>query len=385
MTDIIFVSTRDALDAACRVFEPLPWIAVDTEFQREQTYFSMLALVQIATPDSIYCIDPLAIDQLDSLGEILTRKTITKVFHAAGQDLEAVFHKLGIVPSPVFDTQVAAALLGLGEQLGYAALIRQLIRVELSKTQSRTDWMKRPLSDAQLRYAADDVRYLREVYPLMQDSLHRLGRAGWVENELLAVSDPALYAPSPETVWTMVRGAGKLGRKQLNILRHLAKWREHEAIKRNRPRRWILTDDVLLDLALQHPKDETELKAVRLLSGKTAKRHIATLLGLIAKALDEPQEEWPKSLNRERPSPREEATLDMLMAVVRLQADMNRLSAGQIAARGELLRLIRGERDLSLLGGWRKEIAGEIVLDVLQGKQLLKCQNGKVVLEKAPA
>ncbi|MBN1379117.1 MAG: ribonuclease D [Gammaproteobacteria bacterium] len=370
MDDVIYIEDQQALRDVCGQLCGCNWLAIDTEFIREKTYFPQLALIQITNTELIYCIDPLAIDDLSALYELLENPAITKVFHAASQDLEIFFHLRQCVPQPIFDTQVAASLLGLGEQIGYAALVEKVLNIELDKSHSRTNWMQRPLQSKQIRYAADDVRYLSRLYPLLYKKLEKLGRIDWMDSEVARLQNPATYKPDPPNCWQRVKGSGNLKRKPLNILRHLAAWREHQAMQANRPRRWILSDEVLINLATHQPMDRDQLLQVPLLDSKIAERHATDLLGLIDQAQNETEENWPAVRYRKKPSAQEEANLDLLMAVIHLRADEYRLSSTQITSRSELLKLLRGERDLPLLGGWRLKVAGQAILDTYQSKML---------------
>jgi ribonuclease D len=380
INDILYVDTAEKLNTACRAFSTQHWLAVDTEFIREKSYFAKLALIQIATANQIYCIDPLAVEDLGPLLDILEHHSAVKVFHAAGQDIETLFHQRGSLTTPIFDTQVAASLLGFGEQTGYAEIVRKLLDVTIDKRSVRTDWLKRPLSEMQIRYAADDVRYLSQIYPLLVEGLKAAGRLEWMADELTHLQDPSVVQPDPENAWARVKGAGKLNRRQRNVLRHLAAWREREAMKVDKPRKWIVSDDVIIDLALQLPDDAETLRANRRLSGKTLKRYTAKILAIIATARNAPEAQWPTLATGKRPTMREEAILDMLMAVVRIKAREHSLSPGQITTRHELLALIRGSTDLPLQKGWRSEIAGRTISSVLDGTTTLVCNDGTASL-----
>ena len=382
MSDIQYVVDRQALGIACDTLSTREWVAVDTEFVRERTYFSRLALVQLASEDCIFCVDPLAIDDLTALFDLLERRPVLKVFHAAGQDIETLFHLRGAVTTPVFDTQIAASLLGFGDQTGYAQVVEKLLGVSLDKSPARTDWMNRPLSRKQLAYAADDVRYLREIYPLLVDRLRAEGRLEWMADELAYLQDAANFRPDPPNAWTRVKGTGKLNRLQLNVLRHLADWRERQAMKIDKPRKWIVSDDALVNLAMQQPEDEKALLTVRLLSERTATRYADTLLGLIEKGRCDPEEMWPAVKLGKRPTSQEEATLDMLMAVVRIKAAEHRLSPGQITTRSELLKIMRGSQACPLQKGWRYDVAGDAVMKALEGTMTLVCRSGSASLRQ---
>lgn len=376
-----FVDTPEALDTLCRTLRGAKWLALDTEFIREKTYYPQLCLIQIAGDAEIACVDPLALDSIEPLCEVLEDPGITKVFHAAGQDLEIFYYLRGRLPTPVFDTQIAASLLGYGEQVGYAALVKAVLGVELDKSSARTDWARRPLQDRQIRYAVDDVHYLRDVYHRLHKRLSERGRLEWMEDDTRRLTDPDTYRVEPLSAWQRVRSAGKLKRRQLNVLKHLAAWRENRAAETNRPRRWILSDDIMFNLAAQQPADRPALERVRGLESKTAARHGDTLLSLIGKALAEPESEWPALPRAHKPTGEQEALADLLTAVVRLKAGEHELSPAQLAGRADLVSLARGERDVALLYGWRAKIAGRAVLDVLEGRLRLASREGRPVLE----
>lgn len=225
------------------------WVALDTEFMRERTYYPQLCLIQIAGPNELACVDPLALDDLEPLTALLTDTSVTKVLHAAVQDLEILWQTTGALPEPVFDTQVAAALLGYPDQIGYATLVASMLGHALDKAHTRTDWSQRPLAAEQVAYAADDVRYLAELYPRIREQLAKRGRLEWVNAESETLADPARYTPDPGQAWKRIKGVDKLRPAQQQALARLAQWRETTAMRRDRPRRWILKDDVLVQLA----------------------------------------------------------------------------------------------------------------------------------------
>lgn len=381
MTDL-YIDTPAELEALCTRLRGHPWLAIDTEFIRERTYRARLCLVQVASEDDIACIDTLALDSLDPLIERLLDPTVTKVLHAARQDLE-IFHDLtgGRVPAPVFDTQLAATLAGFGDQIGYAELVKRLLGVSLDKSQSRTDWSARPLDDEQLRYAADDVRHLREVYTLLRDRLESAGRLEWLEEDFAALADPAQYRSDPDSAWRKVRGANQLRGTQLAVLRALAAWRERQAEAADRPRRWILDDAALLALAKSSPTRREQLGKVRGLGESWIRRHGGDLLELIraAREAGPGQEAAPR-----RPRPLtlpEEARVDALMALVRLQANEHDVAPATLATRRDLEALIRGEEDVALRRGWRHGLVGKLLDRFLSGDARLRCDAEELVVE----
>ncbi|MGE5624597.1 MAG: ribonuclease D [Bacillota bacterium] len=370
--DFLYIDTPSALDGLCAKLRGTPWLAVDTEFMRERTYYPELCLVQVATDDTVACVDPLALPSLGSLVEILLDTRTVKVLHAARQDLEIFFHLTGRVPAPVFDTQVAARFLGLPDQAGYGAVVQSLLGITLDKSHARTDWSRRPLPAAALEYAADDVRHLRTLYHRMQSELAARDRAGWTDPELKALVDEKLYRPDPGSAWERIRGIQRLKPKPLAAAKSLAAWRERVAMTENRPRQWILKDEVLLDLVRQQPPDLGALAAVRGVGEALAKRHGAEILKLLS--------EGPVPAEKSRANtplnPRQEALVDALVALVRLKAAAGEVSAASLATRAELERLVRGERDLSVLKDWRLAMAGQSLLDFLAGGSALAASGG---------
>lgn len=368
-----YVDTPAALDALCARLKGQPWIAVDTEFMRERTYYPELCLVQVATDDVVACIDPLALTSLKPLLDVLLDPATVKVFHAARQDLEIFYNLTGKVPAPVFDTQVVARFLGHPDQAGYGAVVQAILGISLDKSHARTDWMRRPLPPAALEYAADDVRHLRHLYKQLQAELASRGRAGWAEPELTALTDEKLYKPDPDNAWQRIRSILRMKPKAAALAKPLAAWRERTAIAENRPRQWILKDEALMDLAKQQPGDPASLAAVRGVGDGLAKRHGTELLKILKQGGDAPaeRERAPAAL-----STRQDALVDALTAIVRLKAAAGQVSAASLANRSELERLVRGERELEILKDWRLGMAGQALLDFMAGKQALAAGEG---------
>ncbi|MBK1673694.1 ribonuclease D [Ectothiorhodospira shaposhnikovii] len=376
-----FIDTPEALEALCRELEACSWLALDTEFIREKTYYPQLCLIQVATPDLVACIDPLALEDLAPLDRLLRRPDLLKVLHAAGQDLEIFYHRDGTVPAPIFDTQVAASLLGHGDQIGYGKLIQAVLQVELEKGHSRTDWARRPLDPEQLAYAADDVRYLAQAYPLIHDGLERSGRLPWLEEDFARLADPASYEPAPDTMWRRLKGINTLRGIQLAIARELARWREQEAMRADRPRRWLLQDEVILDLARRKPSTPANLERIRGLQEQTLRRHGQTLLDLVRTGLSCPQEAWPVLPPRIQLSPAQEALADVAMGLLRHQAQQNDISPAAIATRKDVESLVAGNADCPLLKGWRARLAGKTLQQWLQGERAMRVKSGQLHLD----
>lgn len=379
--DSLYIDTPAALESLCRRLQGTPWLAVDTEFMRERTYYPELCLVQVATDAVVACIDTLALPSLAPLLEVLLDPATVKVLHAARQDLEIFFHLADKVPAPVFDTQVAARFLGLPDQAGYGAVVQSLLGITLDKSHARTDWARRPLPAAALEYAADDVRHLRTLYHRMQTELAERGRTGWADPELKALTDEKLYRPDPEGAWNRIRSIQRLKPRALASAKALAAWRERTAMAENRPRQWILKDEALMDLALHPPADLAALAALRGVGEGLAKRHGAQLLKLLAEG-GAPEERR----KAEAPlSTRQEALVDALVALVRLKAAAGDVSAASLATRAELERLVRGERDLPVLRDWRLAMAGQALLDFLAGGYTLTAVGGGLEVTRRDA
>ncbi len=379
----LYIAQPQALTDFCARLRSSSWIALDTEFIREKTYYPQLCLIQVATDELLACIDPLALTDLGPLLEVLYDPAITKVLHAVHQDLEIFFYLRGAVPSPVFDTQLAATLLGQGEQVSYAALVKALLDVELDKSQTRTDWSRRPLDTAQLDYAADDVRYLCEVYRQQYAELTSRQRLDWLAEDFKALCDPGHYALQPEQLWRRVKGHQQLRGVQLAVLRALSSWREEQAMTANRPRRWIVGDEVLLELARQLPKDLERLQRIRGLEPNLLRRHGRTLLNLIARACTEPAEQWPHLPSLRRLRQTQEALVDTLSAVVRLRGDQQGVSPQTLASRHDLERLLTGDTEVPLLHGWRAVLVGHELQALLRGELRLEVHAGELCVVAA--
>lgn len=377
-SDFILIDTPAALAAFCAGLQGVPWLALDSEFLREKTYYPKLCLLQVATPHVLACIDPLALPDLTPLLAILYDPAVVKVMHAARQDLEIFYHLRGNLPAPVFDTQAAAPLLGYPEQAGYGALVETVLGVHLSKSHTRTDWSHRPLSEAQLQYAADDARYLARLYPRLRDELERLGRLSWLEEDFKSLTDPRQYERPPEQAWLRVKGVQLLRGRRLATLQALAAWRERTACATDLPRSWLLKDETLLDLAKLQPEDQAALLRIRGLNGQTVHRYGAALLELIVASKDRPPQPLPETQRPVRFSPGQEAVVELLAAAVRLIGERHALHPSAIASRKELERLLQGDHSVDILQGWRRKLAGETLLSVLRGEIGLRIRDGSV-------
>ncbi len=376
-----FIDTVQALEDFVSDARYASFLAVDTEFIRERTYWPELCLVQIMAGDRLACIDPLQLgeNEIKPLRELLLDTGMLKVFHAARQDLE-VFHYLWKqVPSPIFDTQVAAAMLGYGDQVGYGGLVKRICGVELAKGHTRTDWRARPLPAEAIEYAADDVRYLVEVYETLHAALTESARLEWLQEEFDLLTDPGLYEPDPATAWKRVKGHNRLSPKQLGVLAALAEWREERALEHDRPRRWILKDQVMIDLARQMPGTVADLEHLRELPERVRQQHGEEIVRRIQAGREQPI----STVSRPEPlTGHQEALVDALMALLRARCAEHEMSPAQVATRKQLENLVRGETELPLLKGWRARMAGRDMQAFLNGTLVLGAGDNR--LESLP-
>ncbi|MDQ2069579.1 ribonuclease D [Natronospira bacteriovora] len=381
MAETEFINRADALADFVAGIQTADWLAVDTEFIREETYWPELCLIQVAAADRIACIDPLALDAeaMQPLRELMLDPSRIKVFHAARQDLEVFHHEWGALPGPVFDTQIAASMLGHGDQIGYANLVQALCAVELAKGHTRTDWRARPLPAEAVEYAADDVRYLGPVFQQLHTALEKGGRLEWLREEFDALLDEGLYRPDPEGAWKRVKGHRKLRPNQLAILASLARWREEEALARNRPRRWILKDQALVDLARRPPATVQDMEDMRDIPPRVLQKHGEA----IVRHAQAGKEATPPSMaaTPDRLDAHQEAQVDALMALLRARCAEHDMSPAQVATRKQLESLVRGETELPLLRGWRAAMAGRDLEGLLAGRLTLKLSEGRLVAE----
>lgn len=352
------LSDQPSVTALAQRLAQAPWIALDTEFLRERTYRPQLCLLQLATPDEAQCVDPLGGADLAALRPVLTAGA-PKIMHAARQDLEVLWPLYGAV-APVFDTQVAAALTGFPAQVGYSELVRQLLDVTLEKGQTRTDWSKRPLSEAQLRYAIDDVVHLAQLRDALLERLDRLGRLAWLEEELHDLAREDRLFVDPERAHERLRFGGELDPHRERLLRLLAAWRERRASERDRPRSWILDDNAVRAMVLKPPRSMAELAGIEGMTPGFVERSGGHILRMIEEA-DLPSQ-LPPPATRPRPDPELTARTRELSTILQRRATELGLAPEVLATRRELESIARGESTAPVLQGWRREAVGTELL-----------------------
>ena len=375
------IETTEKLEAFMGKISTAKWVALDTEFLREKTYYAKLCLIQIEADGHRACVDPLMIDDLSSLIAVLNDPEVTIVLHAAHQDMEILLQLSGKVPAPIFDTQVAAAVLGLGDTMAYARLVEQMLGVSIDKSQVRTDWSRRPLKDAQLKYAIDDVRYLAQIYPMMLEKLNAQNRLEWLDKDFAKASDPQTYAINAESRWMKIRGNQVLKRPQLAILRELAAWRENLAEQKNLPRKWIIGDDILIDLARQNPKNSQEIGQIRGINADRTKKYHQRWLELMKKGAETPENEWSELPRSKKPTPTQNGVIDLLMLVIQIEAKKQGITPAVIAGRKQVANMIQ-TKETTLSNDWRGEIVNNTFVRVLAGEMVLCVENAKPALKE---
>ncbi len=357
----MLIDTAAHLQTALDALSASPWLTVDTEFVREETYWPQLCLIQVGDGRSEWAFDAVRLPDLGPLLALLQNPAVPKVFHAASQDLEIFVRLSGRAPTPFFDTQLAASLLGLGDQLGYAGLVEKRLGLKLDKSLSRTDWSRRPLSAAELAYAEDDVRHLAAMYPALREALAERGRLGWLEEDCARLSQAERYQVQPESAWERLKGIGRLPAPAQHVAAALAAWRERLAESRNRPRKWILADDALYRIAERQPNSLEQLAALQMLPPKTVERQGPALLQVVAESRG--SGEPPLSLDGELDE-RQKARIQRLAQRNREIATELGIPPSLLAPRADLeaLALDREAADVPLLQGWRRQVAGDALL-----------------------
>jgi ribonuclease D len=371
-------STSD-LAAACERMAAYPFVTVDTEFLRETTYYPLLCVVQMASPDEAVVIDALApgID-LSAFYELMANEQVMKVFHAARQDIEIIWHAAKLIPHPIFDTQVAAMVLGYGDSISYDQLVQRITGDTLDKSLRFTDWARRPLSEAQLRYAISDVTHLRQVYLALVDDLKQRGRAHWVEDEMSVLTSPETYRMEPENAWQRLRTRVRKP-KELAVLIEVAAWREREAQSRDVPRSRVLKDEAIADIAVQMPTTIEKLAHLRSLpKGFERSRWGEAIIGAVERGLARDPKTLPLP-SRAPAAANGGAVVELLKVLLRMVSERHHVAAKVIATVDDLERIAASDRaDVPALKGWRRELFGERALALKHGKLALAIDKGKV-------
>jgi len=376
----VFAHDEETLAKVARAARESGVLALDTEFMREKTYYAKLCLLQFGAGDGAWIVDPFVVSDLGPIAEVLADRSVVKVMHAGGQDVEILTRLLGTPPAPVFDTQVAATLAGFPAQVGYARLVKDLYDVDIDKSDTYSDWSRRPLTPAQIEYALADVVHLSRMYLQLKGKLEAEGRLAWLQADFERLSDPATYEVVPEEQFRRIKRVTSLSRRQMGVLQQAAAWREREAQRRDLPRRWVLSDETLIEVARRQPKDASALGELRGLNVRSLGDGGKGLLAAVLTGLALPDTELPRITKRPRTVVDIEGVVELMGALVRVQAAAHGVAVPLLATRADLERLAGGERDESpLLQGWRKSLVGDALVDLAEGRLSLRVADGKVV------
>ena len=378
---VSLITTTEELEAACLRMARHPFVAVDTEFLRETTFWPVLCVIQLASDDEALAIDALAEGlDLQPLLRLMADEGVVKVFHAARQDLEIFWKLAGVLPTPLFDTQVAAMVCGYGDQVSYSELVQSVCRVAIDKSSRFTDWARRPLAEAQIDYAIGDVTHLRDVYKALSKRLKATGRQSWLDDEMKALTSPAIYEQHPERAWERYKFRARKPR-DLAVLMELAAWRESEAQARDVPRSRVLKDDVLIELSLAAPRSVEALANLRAFPrGMERSRAGGEILEAIERGLARDPKTLPKIERERRNGASIGPTVELLKVLLRQVSEDSGVAGKLIATVDELETIASNDKaDVPALTGWRRKLFGERALDLKHGRLALTVENGKVV------
>jgi len=373
------ITTTNGLAEVCRRLAAHDYVTVDTEFLRESTYYPQLCVLQMASPDEAVVVDALA-DGLDlkPFFDLMANEKVVKVFHAARQDIEIVWHRANLIPHPIFDTQVAAMVLGYGDSISYDQLVQRITGDMLDKSNRFTDWTRRPLTKAQIDYAVSDVTHLRDVYLKLSADLNKRGRAEWLSEEMDVLTSPETYRMDPDNAWQRLRARVRKP-KELAVLIEVAAWREREAKARDVPRGRILKDDVVADIAVQAPTTIERLASLRSLpKGFEKSKWGQDIPDLVKKALARDPKTLP-AIERAKPAPNGAATVELLKVLLRMTSERHAVASKVIATVDDLERIAADDNaDVPALKGWRRDLFGEKALALKAGRLALAIEKGRV-------
>jgi ribonuclease D len=380
------ISTTGELEAAVAELSKSDFVTVDTEFIRETTFWPILCLIQMAAPGVTALVDPMAPGMdLKSFFELMANEKVTKVFHAARQDVEIVFHLGGLIPHPIFDTQVAAMVCGFGDSVSYDQIVQKITGTRLDKSSRFTDWRRRPLSEKQLDYALADVTYLIDVYRHLRDQLERENRGHWLKEEMDVLTSRETYDPHPEDAWKRLKMRWRKP-QELAVVQHVAAWREREARERDVPRQRVIKDDAVYEIAQQQPRDQAALARLRMTpKGWERSATAASLLDAVNAALAIPREELPKPPKPSQSPEGSGAAAELLKVLLKLIAEKEGVAPKVLASSDDLDHIAaEGEKaDVGALRGWRRAVFGEKALKLVHGELAIKFENRKIVVFEA--
>jgi len=377
------ITDQEALEKQCKALSNEEYITVDTEFLRDKFYYPKLCLIQIASKETAFAVDPLVSDiNLDPVFKLLSNKKIVKVFHSARQDIEIIFNLSGTIPEPVFDTQVAAMVCGYGASASYATLVSEITGHHVDKSSRFTDWSRRPLSNKQIDYAISDVTHLRDVYESLKKELEENKRESWLAEEMQTLTSKENYTVDPDKAWERLKPKG-MSRRFLGILRELAKWRELTAQKSNKPKTHIIKDPALLEIAAVAPESKEQLRSIRAI-GSIKKDFESEIIAAIQYAKELPEIELPEKRKTIKRSNSNEALTDLLKIILKAKCEEMHVAEKLVASADDIKKIANNDPDAPVFSGWRKKIFGQYVEQLKNGKLALSLKNGKIELIDTP-
>lgn len=375
----LYIQDKQTLRAFCERAASSHVLAVDTEFLREKSFFPKLCLIQLGTHEEVAAIDPFAIRDLAPVRALLEDDAITKVFHACTQDLEVLHHVLGCGCEPLFDTQVAASFLGMRQQVSYGSLVEAFSHVHLPKAEALTDWSQRPLDAEQLSYAEDDVRYLPAIYDSMISTLIEQDRLSWVLPEMEHLFEGATCVRDPRSAYIRLKRVTSLTRRQLGVAREVCSWRDTLAAKRDIPRKWVLSDEVCIEICKRLPTNEASLRRIRQ-TEQLSSRDAAAIVAAVETGLALSPEDLPKLEHHDRPTQDQESIIDLMYALLRIISARTGVATQVIATRDDLLEFIHSKKTSRLLTSWRYDVAGQYFEKLLSGEVGLTVKGNTIEL-----
>ncbi|MGD9740347.1 MAG: ribonuclease D [Bauldia sp.] len=376
------ITTTAELGAACSKLSGAEMVTVDTEFMRETTYWPKLCVIQLAGPDDAFVVDALAPGlDLAPFFQLMANEAVLKVFHSGRQDIEIVWHRGGLIPHPVFDTQIAAMVCGFGDSISYEQLVQRVTGARIDKSSRFTDWARRPLSERQLAYAVEDVTHLRGVYARLADELKTHGRSEWLETEMDILTSVETYQVEPEKAWMRLKMRARRP-VELQLAKELAAWREREAQRRDVPRGRILKDDALFEIAAQQPATEEAMSAMRSLGqGFSRSRSGEEILGIVQRVLEIPRDQLPKLPRVRNTGDINTAAVDLLKVLLKMMSEVHGVAPKLIANVDDLEAIaLDDDADVPALQGWRRRLFGDTALKLKHGEVALKLDGRKVLL-----
>lgn len=375
----LYIQDKQTLRAFCERAASSHVLAVDTEFLREKSFFPKLCLIQLGTHEEVAAIDPFAIRDLAPVRALLEDDAITKVFHACTQDLEVLHHVLGCGCEPLFDTQVAASFLGMRQQVSYGSLVEAFSHVHLPKAEALTDWSQRPLDAEQLSYAEDDVRYLPAIYDSMISTLIEKDRLSWALPEMEHLFEGATCVRDPRSAYMRLKRVTSLTRRQLGVAREVCSWRDTLAAKRDIPRKWVLSDEVCIEICKRLPTNEASLRRIRQ-TEQLSSRDAAAIVAAVETGLALSPEDLPKLEHHDRPTQDQESIIDLMYALLRIISARTGVATQVIATRDDLLEFIHSKKTSRLLTSWRYDVAGQYFEKLLSGEVGLTVKGNTIEL-----